>query len=28
EIERDVHEGLGHLGLSAVVQVVAKKPMR
>lgn len=25
EIEREVHEGRGHSGMSAVVQVVAKK---
>jgi SAM-dependent methyltransferase len=26
EIERDVHEGKGHFGKSAVVQVIARKP--
>lgn len=25
EIERDIHEGIGHNGMSAVVQVIAKK---
>jgi len=26
EIVREVHEGVGHHGLSAVVQLVARKP--
>jgi hypothetical protein len=28
ETEREVHEGIGHGGLSAVVQVLARRPAR